>query len=63
MHSHWARLIEILHAAEKIKQLLHDPDLMEGELVTRGVKQFEGVGLIEAPRVHSSTIIRSGRMI
>ena len=50
MHSHWARLIEILHAAEKIKQLLHDPDLMEGELVTRGAKQFEGVGLIEAPR-------------
>ena len=50
MHSHWARLIEILHSAEKIKQLLNDPDLMEGELVTRGNKQFEGVGLIEAPR-------------
>lgn len=50
MHAHWARLIEILHAAEKIKQLLNDPDLMEGELVTKGTKQFEGVGLIEAPR-------------
>ena len=50
MHSHWARLIEILHSAEKIKQLLNDPDLMEGELVTRGTKKFEGVGLIEAPR-------------
>jgi NAD-reducing hydrogenase large subunit len=50
MHSHWARLIEILHSAEKIKQLLADPDLMEGELVTRGNKHFEGVGLIEAPR-------------
>jgi NAD-reducing hydrogenase large subunit len=50
MHSHWARLIEIIHAAEKMKQLLNDPDLMEGELVTRGNKNMEGVGLIEAPR-------------
>lgn len=50
MHQHWARLIEILHCAEKIKQLLNDPDLMEGELVTKGTKRYEGVGLIEAPR-------------
>src|SRR5512133_363800 len=50
MHAHWARLIEILHSAEKIKQLLNDPDLMEGQLVTKGTKRFEGVGLIEAPR-------------
>ena len=50
MHSHWARLIEILHSAEKIKMLLYDPDLMEGELVKKGTKQDEGVGLIEAPR-------------
>jgi NAD-reducing hydrogenase large subunit len=50
MHSHWARLIEILHSAEKIKQLLNDPDLMEGELVIKGTKRFEGVGLLEAPR-------------
>jgi NAD-reducing hydrogenase large subunit len=50
MHAHWARLIEILHAAEKMKELLNDNDLMEGELVTKGKKRFEGVGLIEAPR-------------
>ncbi len=50
MHSHWARLIEILHAAEKMKDLLSDEDLMEGELVVRGRKQTEGVGVIEAPR-------------
>jgi NAD-reducing hydrogenase large subunit len=50
MHSHWARLIEILHSAEKIKLLLNDPDLMEGPLVKKGNKQDEGVGLIEAPR-------------
>jgi NAD-reducing hydrogenase large subunit len=50
MHAHWARLIEILHSAEKMQQLLHDPDLMEGELIARGNKKYEGVGLIEAPR-------------
>lgn len=50
MHMHWARLIEILHSAEMIKQLLNDPDLLEGELVTTGTRCGEGVGLIEAPR-------------
>jgi len=50
MHSHWARLIEILHSAEKMKELLNDQDLLEGELVVKGKKQMEGVGLIEAPR-------------
>ena len=50
MHAHWARLIEILHSAEKMKELLNDPDLMEGELVTKGPRNYEGVGLIEAPR-------------
>jgi len=50
MHMHWARLIEILHSAEMIKELLGDPDLLTGELVTKGEKQSEGVGLLEAPR-------------
>ncbi len=50
MHMHYARLIETLHAAEMIKQLLNDPDLLSGELVTKGTKQKRGVGLIEAPR-------------
>jgi len=50
LHTHWARLIETLHAAEMIKELLNDPDLLKGELVVKGTKQNEGVGLIEAPR-------------
>lgn len=50
MHYHYARLIETLHAAEEIKMLLNDPDLLEGPLVTKGTKKNEGVGLIEAPR-------------
>ena len=47
---HWARLIELLHSAEVIGELLLDPDLLGDELVTRGERQGEGVGVIEAPR-------------
>jgi NAD-reducing hydrogenase large subunit len=50
MHMHWARLIETLHSAEEIKNLLNDPDLQGTELVAKGTKVKEGVGLIEAPR-------------
>jgi len=50
MHNHWARLIECLHSAEMIKILLNDPDLLKGELVTKGTKVSRGVGLVEAPR-------------
>jgi len=50
MHYHWARLIEVLHSAEMMKQLLNDPDILTGDLVVKGEKQFEGVGVIEAPR-------------
>ncbi|MFO8130148.1 MAG: Ni/Fe hydrogenase subunit alpha [Bacteroidales bacterium] len=50
MHYHYARLIETLHAAEMMKELLNDPDLMEGELTTKGSRQNRGVGLLEAPR-------------
>ena len=47
---HWARMIEMLHAAETIKDLLHDHDLLEGELLAGGERAQEGVGVIEAPR-------------
>lgn len=47
---HWARLIETLHAAEIIRDLLNDSDLQGTNLVARGKKCDEGVGLIEAPR-------------
>jgi len=47
---HWARLIELLHCAESIASLLHDPDLMSSDLVAKGEKRYEGIGVIEAPR-------------
>ncbi|MCF6170369.1 MAG: Ni/Fe hydrogenase subunit alpha [Bacteroidales bacterium] len=50
LHYHWARLIEVLHAAEMIRELLNDPDLQNEDLVTKGKKLLKGVGVIEAPR-------------
>jgi len=47
---HWARMIELLFAAETIKDLLHDDDLMGDDLVVSGERRREGVGVIEAPR-------------
>ena len=47
---HWARMVEILHCAESIKELLHDPDIMGHDLVAQGERRYEGVGVIEAPR-------------
>jgi NAD-reducing hydrogenase large subunit len=47
---HWARLIEVLHCAEGIERLLHDPDILHGELVAKGEKRHEGIGVIEATR-------------
>ena len=50
MAYHWARMIELLHAMEKIQTLLNDPDLQGTDLLTEGDRRGEAVGLIEAPR-------------
>lgn len=50
LHYHWARLIEVLHCAEVIRDLLNDPDLQNEDLVVKGEKKHKGVGVLEAPR-------------
>lgn len=48
---HWARMIETLHCAEAIQQLLHDPDITGTDLLAdKGGSRKSGVGVIEAPR-------------
>jgi NAD-reducing hydrogenase large subunit len=50
MAYHWARMIELVHSAEKIKELLNDPDLQGTDLVVSGTRRNRGVAWIEAPR-------------
>jgi len=50
MAYHWARMIELVHSAEKIKELLDDSDLQGEDLVVTGKKRSRGVAWIEAPR-------------
>jgi NAD-reducing hydrogenase large subunit len=50
MGYHWTRMIELLHAMEKIEILLNDPDLQGDDLVVQGERREEAVAIIEAPR-------------
>ncbi len=50
MAYHWTRMIETLHSIEKIKELLHDPDLQGTDLVVKGKRREETVAILEAPR-------------
>ena len=49
--THWARVIEMIYAAERMQELLHDPEIISPEV--RRVPQAlptVGVGVVEAPR-------------
>jgi NAD-reducing hydrogenase large subunit len=50
MHSHWARLIEMLYCAEEMKALLTDDSILGSDLLREGNRRPEGIGIIEAPR-------------
>ena len=48
---HWARMIELLHCAEKIRELLLDPDIRGTDLINRDQNRTgSGIGVIEATR-------------
>jgi NAD-reducing hydrogenase large subunit len=50
-HYHAARLVEMIHALEKIKMLLEEPDILSTRVrAVAGVNRLEGVGVAEAPR-------------
>lgn len=51
LYYHFARLIELLYATERARELLHDDEIVSGEVrVKVDRQQGEGVGVIEAPR-------------
>jgi NAD-reducing hydrogenase large subunit len=66
MYSHWARLVEMLHCAELMRDLLHDPDILSADLQREGAPRLEGIGIIEAPRgtlTHHYQVDEKGKIL
>jgi F420-non-reducing hydrogenase large subunit len=49
--THWARLVELLYAAERVLELAQDPEITSTNIRTIPTETpTEGVGIVEAPR-------------
>lgn len=49
--THWARVIEAMHAAEKMVELINDPEILDPNIRNMDFqKPKKGIGVIEAPR-------------
>jgi NAD-reducing hydrogenase large subunit len=63
-HYHYARLIEIVHAIERIERLLLDPGILSEDVLANARRnRFEAVGACEAPRgtlFHHYTVKEAG---
>ncbi len=66
LYYHYARLIEALFAAERVKVLLDDPDILSTDILnTHRNFTGHGVGVIEAPRgtlIHDYTTNPNGQI-
>ena len=64
---HYARLIELLYALERIGQLLEDRKILDTHVrATAGVNSMEGVGMVEAPRgvlIHHYKVNEDGGIV
>ena len=63
---HWARLIEVVYALERIEQLLNDPEILSTDVTYLGEpRHAQGVGVVEAPRgtlIHNYWVDKGGRV-
>ena len=51
MAHHWARLIELVYAAERMAELMVDPEILDPNVcIIPSATPREGVGIVEAPR-------------
>lgn len=66
-HNHYARLIEIIFALERMEQILRDPEILDKDIRAEAkANEPEGVGIIEAPRgtlIHHYKVDSNGMMI
>jgi len=60
---HWARLIELLYATERAKELISKPDITSNKIRNPVGKPGEGFGVVEAARgtlIHHYTLDKEG---
>lgn len=65
LNFHWARLIEMLFCAERIQELLSNPEISGSQLKASGKFTGSGIGFIEAPRgtlIHHYDVAESGEI-
>jgi len=66
LYYHYARMIEALFAAERVRVLLDDPDILSNDILnTHQEPTGHGVGVIEAPRgtlIHDYTANEYGQL-
>jgi NAD-reducing hydrogenase large subunit len=66
LYYHYARMIEALFAAERVRVLLDDPDILSNDILnTHQEPTGHGVGIIEAPRgtlIHDYTANEYGQL-
>ena len=66
LYYHYARMIETLFAAERVRVLLEDPDILSTDILnTHQQPTGHGVGIIEAPRgtlIHDYTANEYGQL-
>ena len=64
---HYARLIEVLYALERMKTLLDTPGILDTHVrATANVNALEGIGIIEAPRgtlIHHYKVDENGAIV
>lgn len=64
---HYARLIEVIHALERMEILLNDPRILDAHVRAKaGVNSLEGVGMVEAPRgtlIHHYKVNEQGAIV
>ena len=65
-HNHYARLIEIIFALERINEILEDRSILDTDVRAEAkANETEGVGIVEAPRgtlIHHYKVDKNGMM-
>ncbi|MCS7165859.1 MAG: Ni/Fe hydrogenase subunit alpha [Candidatus Calescibacterium sp.] len=63
---HYARMIEVLHSLERVREILLDPEILSKDVFVKGrVENEQGIGIIEAPRgtlIHHYWVDEKGKI-